>query len=64
MKITVADLPRWHILYDGLASPGGLSPQERSAPLRRVKYNVRVSDLDGEVPVCGYSAAVLTARAL
>lgn len=65
MKITVDDLPRWNILYDGLAtSPGGLSPQEREAPLRRIEYNVRVSDLGGGVPVCGYSAAVLAARAL
>lgn len=64
MKISVADLPKWHILYDGLAIPGGLSPQERNAPLRSVEYNVRVSDLDGEVPVCGHSVAVLAARAL
>lgn len=64
MKITVADLPRWHVLYDGLAAPGGLSPEQRSAQMRRIEYNVRVSDMDGEVPVCGYSAAVLAARAL
>ncbi len=64
MRITVADLPRWHILHDGLATPGGLSPRERDAPLCRIEYDVRVSDLDGEVPVCGYPAAVLAARAL
>lgn len=51
-------------MYDGLATPGGLSPQERSAPLRRIECDVRVSDMDGGVPVCGYSAAVLAARAL
>lgn len=64
MRIAVADLPRWHILYDGLATPRGLSPQERDAPLRRIEYDARVGDLDGEVPACGYSAAVLAARAL
>lgn len=29
-----------------------------------IEYSVRVSLLDGELPVCGYSAAVLAARAL
>lgn len=62
--ITVEDLPRWHMLHDGLAVPRGLSPHEREQPLRVIEYHVRVSHLDNEVPACGYSAAVLAARAL
>lgn len=64
MKITVDDLPRWHVLHDGLAVPRGLSVAERETPLRVIEYHVRVSHLDGELPACGYSAAVLAARAL
>lgn len=64
MNITVEDLPRWHILHDGLAVPRGLSAAERETPLRVVEHHVRVSDLDGEIPACGYSTAVLAARAL
>ena len=51
-------------MHDGLATPGGLSPRARSELLRRIEYSVRVSNMAGEVPVCGYSAAVLAARAL
>ena len=64
MRITVEDLPRWHVLHDGLAVPRGLSPDEREQPLRVIEYHVRVSCLDNELPACGYSAAVLAARAL
>lgn len=64
MRITVADLPRWHVLHDGLAVPRGLSPTEREQPLKVIEYHVRVSCLDGELPACGYSTAVLAARAL
>jgi len=64
MRITVEDLPRWHMLHDGLAVPRGLSPAEREQPLRVIEYHVRVSCLDNELPACGYSAAVLAARAL
>nr|DAS47953.1 MAG TPA: hypothetical protein [Caudoviricetes sp.] len=62
--ITVEDLPRWHVLHDGLAVPRGLSPHDREQPLRVIEYHVRVSHLDNELPACGYSAAVLAARAL
>lgn len=62
--ITVEDLPRWHVLHDGLAVPRGLSPHDREQPLRVIEYHVRVSHLDSELPACGYSAAVLAARAL
>lgn len=62
--ITVEDLPRWHVLHDGLAVPRGLSPHEREQPLRVIEYHVRVSHLDNELPACGYSTAVLAARAL
>lgn len=64
MNITAEDLPRWHVLHDGLAVPRGLSAAEREAPLRVVEYHVRVSNLDNEIPACGYSTAVLAARAL
>lgn len=64
MRITVEDLPRWHVLHDGLAVPRGMSPAEREKSLRVIEYHVRVSCLDGELPACGYSAAVLAARAL
>lgn len=64
MKITVEDLPRWHVLHDGLALPRGLSPAERGQPLRVIEYHVRVSRLGGETPACGYSTAVLAARTL
>ena len=64
MNITVEDLPRWHVLHDGLEVPRGLSPQDREQPLRTIEYHVRVSCLDNELPACGYSAAVLAARAL
>ena len=64
MVITVEDLPRWHVLHAGLAVPRGLSPAEREQPLRVIEYHVRVSCLDNEMPACGYSAAVLAARAL
>lgn len=64
MVITVEDLPRWHVLHAGLAVPRGLSPAEREQPLRAIEYHVRVSCLDNEMPACGYSAAVLAARAL
>lgn len=64
MRITVEDLPRWHVLHDGLAVPRGLSPAERERPLRVIEYHVRVSHLGGELPACGYSTAVLAARAL
>lgn len=62
--IAVGDLPRWHVLHDGLAVPRGLSPREREQPLRVIEHHVRVSHLGNEVPACGYSAAVLAARAL
>lgn len=62
--ITVEDLPRWHVLHDGLAGPRGLSPHDREQPLRVIEHHVRVSHLDNELPACGYSAAVLAARAL
>lgn len=64
MRIAVEDLPRWHVLHDGLAVPRGLSVAERETPLRVIEYHVRVSLLDGEIPACGYSTAVLAARAL
>lgn len=64
MRITAEDLPRWHILHDGLAVPRGLSAAERETRLRVIEYHVRVSASDGEVPACGYSTAVLAARAL
>lgn len=64
MRITVEDIPRWHVLHDGLAVPRGLSPAERQRPLRVIEYHVRVSCLGNELPACGYSAAVLAARAL
>ena len=64
MKITVDDLPRWHVLHDGIAGPRGLTAAERETRLRVIEYHVRVSDSDGDVPACGYSTAVLAARAL
>lgn len=64
MKITAEGLPRWHVLHDGLAVLRGLSAAERETPLRVVEYHVRVSHLDGEIPACGYSTAVLAARTL
>lgn len=64
MKITADDLPRWHILHDGLAVPRGLSAAERETRLRVAEYHVRTSSLEGETPACGYSTAVLAARAL
>ena len=62
--ITVEDLPRWHVLHDGLAVMRGLSAAEREGPLKVIEYHVRVSSLGGDIPVCGYIAAVLAARAL
>ena len=64
MKITADDLPQWHVLHEGLSVPRELSPQERERPLRVIEYHVRVSSLDNELPACGYSAALLAARAL
>lgn len=64
MRITVEDLPRWHVLHDGLAVPRGMSPAEREKSLRVIEYHVQVSHLDGVLPACGYSTAVLAARAL
>ena len=64
MRITVEDLPHWHVLYDGLVGPKGLGPEEREAPLRVIEYHVRVSLNDNEIPACGYSAALMAARAL
>lgn len=64
MKITAEDLPQWHVIHGGLAVPRGLSPAERERPLRVIEYHVRVSCLYNELPACGYSAAVLAARAL
>lgn len=62
--ISVEDLPRWHVLHEASAGPRGLSPHEREQPLRVIEYHVRVSYLGNELPACGYSAAVLAAKAL
>lgn len=63
-SITVEDLPPWHVLHTGFAGPRGLSPQERESPLRVIEHHVCVSCLGNELPACGYSAALLAARAL
>lgn len=41
-----------------------MSPAEREQPLRVIEYHVRVCRMGNELPACGYSTAVLAARAL